>query len=123
VDPEEADLILRAAQAPVSLERPVGDDDGAEFGHLIPDERAQSPFDAAAESLAHRQLREALENLSYRERRVVELRYGLFGEHPRRLDEIGRIFGITRERARQIEETAVRKLSSLAETQGLREVA
>ena len=63
----------------------------------------------------------ALENLSYRERRVVELRYGLFGEQPRTLDDVGRMFGLTRERARQIEEHAVRKLASLAEAQGLRE--
>jgi RNA polymerase primary sigma factor len=126
IDPEEAELIMRASRAPVSLDKPVGgsgDDDAAELGHLIPDANAVSPFEAAAEALDRSRLAEALENLSYRERRIVELRYGLFGEQPRTLDDVGRMFGLTRERARQIEEHAVRKLASLAEAQGLRDVA
>ena len=126
IDPDEAELIMRASRAPVSLDKPVGgagDDDAAELGHLIPDQAAVSPFEAAAEALERSKLADALANLSYRERRIVELRYGLFGEQPRTLDAIGRMFGLTRERARQIEEHAVRKLSSLAEAQGLRDVA
>jgi len=125
VDPEEADFLLRASRAPVSLDKPVGgsDDDAAELGHLIPDATAESPFEAAAASVTRTRLAEALENLSYRERRIVELRYGLFGEHPRTLDEVGRMFGLTRERTRQLEEHAMRKLASLAEAQGLRDVA
>jgi RNA polymerase primary sigma factor len=124
VDVEEADLIMRMSQAPVSLDKPVGDDgDAAEFGHLIPDTAAESPFDAAVERMTRDRLREALENLSYRERRVLELRYGLGGEQPRTLDQVGRIFGLTRERTRQVEEHAIRKLSSLAEAQALRDVA
>jgi RNA polymerase primary sigma factor len=126
IDPDEAELIMVASRAPASLDKPVGsagDDDAAELGHLIPDEGAVSPFEAAAEALDRSRLALALENLSYRERRVVELRYGLFGEQPRTLDDIGRMFGLTRERARQIEEHAVRKLGSLAEAQGLREAA
>jgi RNA polymerase primary sigma factor len=127
IDPDEAELIMRASRAPVSLDKPVGggggEDDSAELGHLIPDQSAVSPFEAAAEALDRSRLSQALENLSYRERRIVELRYGLFGEQPRTLDEVGRMFGLTRERARQIEEHAVRKLASLAEAQGLREVA
>jgi RNA polymerase primary sigma factor len=126
IDPDEAELIMRASRSPVSLDKPVGgsgDDDAAELGHLIPDQGAVSPFEAAAEALDRSRLALALENLSYRERRVVELRYGLFGEQPRTLDDVGRMFGLTRERARQIEEHAVRKLSSLAEAQGLREAA
>ena len=124
VDPEEAGLIIRMAQAPVSLEKPVGDDaDGAEFGHLIEDTGAESPFEVAAENLTRDRLREALDNLSYRERRVLELRYGLDGEQARTLDQVGRVFGLTRERTRQIEEHAIRKLASLAEAQALREVA
>src|SRR5918997_357417 len=99
------------------------DIDPDELGHLIPDQGAVSPFEAAAEALDRSRLALALENLSYRERRVVELRYGLFGEQPRTLDDVGRMFGLTSERARQIEEHAVRKLSSLAEAQGLRDVA
>ena len=125
IDAEEAELIMTASRAPVSLDKPVGggDDDAAELGHLIPDQAAVSPFEAAAEALERSKLADALANLSYRERRIVELRYGLFGEQPRTLDAIGRMFGLTRERARQIEEHAVRKLSSLAEAQGLRDVA
>ena len=125
IDPDEAELIMGAARAPVSLDKPVGsgDDDAGELGHLIPDQGAVSPFEAAAEALDRSNLARALDNLSYRERRIVELRYGLFGEQLRTLDEIGRMFGITRERARQIEEHAVRKLGSLAEAQGLRNVA
>jgi RNA polymerase primary sigma factor len=124
VDPEEADVIIRAAQAPVSLERPVGDDgDAAELGHLIPDATAVSPFEAAVESMIKDRLQEALENLSYRERRIVELRYGLDGEQPRTLDEVGRVFSLTRERTRQIEESAIAKLGSLAEAQALRGAA
>jgi RNA polymerase primary sigma factor len=126
IDPDEAELIMTASRAPVSLDKPVGsagDDDAAELGHLFPDHAAVSPFEAAAEAIDRSRLAQALENLSLRERRIVELRYGLFGEQPRTLDDVGRTFGLTRERARQIEEHAVRKLSSLAEAQGLRDVA
>jgi RNA polymerase primary sigma factor len=124
IDPEEADLIMRMSQAPVSLDKPVGDDsDAAEFGHLIEDTRAESPFEVAAERMTRDGLREALENLSYRERRIIELRYGLGDEQPRTLDQVGRIFRLTRERTRQLEEHALRKLGSLAESQALREVA
>jgi RNA polymerase primary sigma factor len=123
VDFEEAEFLRRASQSPVSLDKPVGDDDAAELGHLIPDEAAESPFDSTAERMRREHLKEALENLSYRERRVLELRWGLFGEQPRTLDEVGRIFNLTRERTRQIEENAVRKLGTLAEMQALKEVA
>ena len=68
-----------------------------------------------------RKLKESLENLSYRERRVLELRYGLGGEHPRTLDEVGRTFNVTRERIRQIENQSLKKLQSLNEAQKLRE--
>src|ERR687894_1444512 len=90
---------------------------------FIADERAESPYERAAEILTKEALREALENLSYRERRVLELRYGLGGEHPRTLDEVGRTFNVTRERIRQIENQSLKKLQSLAEAQKLRDVA
>src|SRR5439155_1472277 len=115
--------IKRSAQAPVSLEKPVGDEEESEFGQFIADERAESPYERAAEILTKEALREALENLSYRERRVLELRYGLGGEHPRTLDEVGRTFNVTRERIRQIENQSLKKLQSLAEAQKLRDVA
>jgi RNA polymerase primary sigma factor len=127
LDLDEAEFLLRASKAPVSLDKPVGggaaDDDGAELGHLIPDPNAASPFDVAAEQMTRSRLADALQNLSYRERRVVELRHGLFGEQPRTLDEVGRMFNLTRERTRQVEEHALRKLASLAEAHGLRDVA
>src|ERR671916_58929 len=99
------------------------DPEEAEFGQFIADERAESPYERAAEILTKEALREALENLSYRERRVLELRYGLGGEHPRTLDEVGRTFNVTRERIRQIENQSLKKLQSLAEAQKLRDVA
>jgi RNA polymerase primary sigma factor len=123
IEPEEVDSIKRSAQAPVSLEKPVGDEEESEFGQFIADERAESPFERAAELVTKEALRVALENLSYRERRVLELRYGLGGEHPRTLDEVGRTFNVTRERIRQIENQSLKKLQSLAEAQKLREVA
>ena len=121
IDPDEVDSIKRSAQAPVSLEKPVGDEEESEFGQFIADERAESPYERAAEILTKEALREALENLSYRERRVLELRYGLGGEHPRTLDEVGRTFNVTRERIRQIENQSLKKLQSLAEAQKLRD--
>src|SRR5258706_1947749 len=123
IDPDEVDSIKRSAQAPISLEKPVGDEEESEFGQFIADEKAESPFDRAADLLTKEALKEALENLSYRERRVLELRYGLGGEHPRTLDEVGRTFNVTRERIRQIENQSLKKLQSLAEAQKLRDVA
>jgi RNA polymerase primary sigma factor len=76
IEPDEVDSIKRSAQAPVSLEKPVGDEEESEFGQFIADERAESPYERAAEILTKEALREALENLSYRERRVLELRAG-----------------------------------------------
>jgi RNA polymerase primary sigma factor len=121
IDPDEVDSIKRWAQAPVSLEKPVGDEEESEFGQFIADERAESPYERAAEILTKEALREALENLSYRERRVLELRYGLSGEHPCTLKEISSTFNVTRERIRQIENQSLEKLRSLREAQKLRD--
>jgi RNA polymerase primary sigma factor len=121
IDPEEIASIKRSAQAPISLEKPVGDDDQSEFGQLIPDEQAESPYERAAEILANEALRDALENLSYRERRVLELRYGLGDQHPRTLKEVAHRFGVTRERIRQIENHSLKKLQNLGEAQQLRD--
>jgi RNA polymerase primary sigma factor len=121
IDPEEVESIRRSAQAPISLEKPVGDEEQSEFGHLIADEQAESPYERAVETLTNEALREALENLSYRERRVLELRYGLDDQHPRTLDEVGRAFNVTRERIRQIEHQSLNKLQHLHKIQKLRE--
>jgi RNA polymerase primary sigma factor len=121
IEPAEVESIRRSAQAPISLEKPVGDEEQTEFGRLIADEQAESPYERAVEALTTEALREALENLSYRERRVLELRYGLGDQHPRTLDEVGRTFNVTRERIRQIEHQSLKKLQSLRETQRLRD--
>jgi RNA polymerase primary sigma factor len=121
IEPTEVASIKRSAQPPISLEKPVGDEEQSEFGQLIADERAESPFERAAEILTKEALRQALGNLSYRERRVLELSYGLDAEHPRTLDEVGRTFDVTRERIRRIENQALKKLQTLRETQNLRE--
>jgi len=113
IEPEQVESIRRFAQTPISLEKPVGDEEQSEFGQLIADEQAESPYERAVAALTNEALRQALENLSYRERRVLELRYGLGGEHPRTLDEVGRTFNVTRERIRQIEHQALKKLQNL----------
>jgi RNA polymerase primary sigma factor len=121
IEPDEVDSIKRSAQAPVSLEKPVGDEEESEFGQFIADDQAESPYDRAVEILTNEALRDALENLSYRERRVLELRYGLGGEHPRTLQEVGRTFNVTRERIRQIENQSLKKLQNLRAAHKLRD--
>jgi RNA polymerase primary sigma factor len=119
VGPEDVRSIRKSAQTPLSLEMPVGDGEESEFGNFIADERAESPYERAVEIITTEALREALENLSYRERRVLELRYGLGGEHPRTLGEVARTFNVTRERIHQIENASLRKLQDLAEADRL----
>jgi RNA polymerase primary sigma factor len=118
---EEIEAIMRSAQTPISLEKPVGDDDGTEFGQFIADEDVESPFDHTVRILERQALRDALENLSYRERRVIELRYGLGEKEPCTLEEVGRRFNVTRERIRQIEHQSLSKLQMLPQAQRLRD--
>jgi RNA polymerase primary sigma factor len=122
-DIAEVEQIRRSAQAPVSLEKPVGDEEESEFGHFLADESASPPDEAADTTLRKETLTRILGALSARERRVLELRYGLDGNHPRTLDEVGRTFNVTRERVRQIENQSLKKLQALAESQKLRDVA
>jgi RNA polymerase primary sigma factor len=119
----EVDGIRRTSQAPVSLEKPVGDDEESEFGHFIEDENVPLPDEAADTAFRAEALARCLGALNYRERRVLELRYGLNGEQPCTLDEVGRTFSVTRERIRQIENQGLKKLRALAESQKLRDVA
>ena len=121
--PEEVDQIRRSAQTPVSLEKPVGDEEESEFGHFLTDETAPLPDELAEETMRKEALRGILGSLSHRERRVLELRYGLDGEQPRTLDEVGRTFNVTRERIRQIENQSLKKLRALADAGKLRDVA
>ena len=120
---EEVEQIRRSAQTPVSLEKPVGDDDESEFGHFLTDQTAPLPDEAAEVALRREALRSILGSLSPRERAVLELRYGLDGQQPRTLDEVGRTFNVTRERIRQIEHQSLKKLRALAEANNVRDVA
>ena len=115
--------ILRVAQMPVSLEKPIGDEDESELGDFVADEAATSPFESATESLQREDIQRALDALPERERQVIELRFGLTGEEPMTLEEVGRAFGVTRERVRQIETNTLKKLKQLPEAQRLRELA
>jgi RNA polymerase primary sigma factor len=112
---DDVDHIRRSAQTPVSLERPVGEQDDAEFGDLLADETQELPEEAAHLALRKETLSKLLAMLSVREQKVLELRYGLGGEHPRTLDDVGRVFNLTRERIRQIENRSLKRLELLAQ--------
>jgi RNA polymerase primary sigma factor len=120
---DEVEQIMRSAQTPVSLEKPVGDEEESEFGHFLTDENVPLPDEAAEVAMRAETLKKILGSLSHRERRVLELRYGLDGEHPRTLDEVGRTFNVTRERIRQIENQSLKKLRAMADSLSLRDVA
>jgi RNA polymerase primary sigma factor len=118
---EEVREILRMAQHPVSLEKPIGEEEESELGDFVQDDLAESPFETATLSLRREDIERALGSLPERERRVIELRYGLNGQPPCTLEEVGRAFGVTRERIRQIENNTLKKLESLPEAQGLKD--
>ena len=115
--------ILRMAQQPVSLEKPVGEEEESELGDFVEDETAESPFEQASENLRRENVRRALEALPQREREVIEMRFGLTGARPYTLEEVGRAFGVTRERIRQIENNTLKKLEHLPEAQRLRDAS
>ncbi len=120
---EEVDQVRRTAQTPVSLEKPVGDDEESQFGHFLEDDSEPLPDEAADAIFRNETLAKALAMLGERERMVLELRFGLNGEAPRTLDEVGRAFNVTRERIRQIENHSLKKLRMLAVAQNLKNVA
>jgi len=114
---EEMDLpvekvreIIKIAQEPVSLETPIGEEEDSHLGDFIPDEDAPAPAEAAAFMLLKEQLEDVLDTLTAREEKVLRLRFGLDDGRPRTLEEVGQVFGVTRERIRQIEAKALRKL-------------
>jgi len=116
---DEVREILRMARLPLSLEQPLGEEDDSKLADFVEDELAESPFEVASVSLRRENLGRALSALPERERCVIELRFGLDGGQPRTLDQIGRAFGLTRERIRQIEDTTLKTLASLPEAQRL----
>jgi RNA polymerase primary sigma factor len=116
---EQVRETLRMAQLPVSLEKPIGEREDSKLADLVQDELAESPLDATSVSLRREDIKHALSALPERERRVIELRFGLHGGRPRTLDEVGRSFGVTRERIRQIENSTLNTLASLPEAQRL----
>ena len=118
---QKIDRVLRSAEEPVSLEGPVGDEDSSSLGDFIEDEDTPSPMDAAAREMLREQVQRALESLSDRERDVLELRFGLRDGREHTLEEVSRYFDVTRERVRQIEAKALRKLRHPARSRELRD--
>jgi RNA polymerase primary sigma factor len=118
---EEVREILRMSQLPVSLEKPIGEEEESSLGDFVEDELAESPYDTASLTLRREDIENALASLPDRERKVIELRFGLQGEQPSTLEEVGREFGVTRERIRQIENNTLKKLESLPEAQALKD--
>ena len=108
--PEKVREIMRVAQEPVSLETPIGEEEDSHLGDFIPDDEAPAPADAASHLLLKEQLRDVLNTLTPREEKVLSLRFGLEDGRPRTLEEMGKEFDVTRERIRQIEAKALRKL-------------
>ena len=112
--------IIKIAQDPVSLETPIGEEEDSHLGDFIPDESAPAPADAAFYALQREQLMEVLDTLTEREKKVICLRYGLDGGKSYTLEEVGEIFKVTRERIRQIEAKALRKLRTNRQIKNLR---
>jgi RNA polymerase primary sigma factor len=114
--------VLRIAQLPISLEKPIGEEEDSALGDFVKDEGAVSPFESATVIIQKENVRHALDTLPERERQVIMMRYGLDGRRPRTLEEVGRAFNVTRERIRQIENNTLKKLQRLPEAQRLRDL-
>ena len=116
---EEARRVLAMSRYPISLDRPVGNSEDSHFGDLLPDAGAESPAIGAAQEMLRSRISKVLKTLSYREREIIKLRYGLGDGYSYTLEEVGHIFKVTRERIRQIEAKAVRKLQQPSRSQEL----
>ncbi len=121
LSPEKVREILKVSQEPVSLETPIGEEEDSHLGDFIEDSDAVVPIDAASFILLQEQLDSVLHTLSEREKKVIQLRFGLTDGHPRTLEEVGREFGVTRERIRQIESKTLSKLRHPSRSQKLRD--
>jgi RNA polymerase primary sigma factor len=119
--PQKVREILKISQEPVSLETPIGEEEDSQLGDFIEDEDATMPVEAVSEIMRKEELSAVLGTLTHRERKVIELRFGLKGEHPRTLEEVGQKFGVTRERIRQIEAKTLAKLKAYRDSQRLRD--
>lgn len=119
--PERVREIQKISQEPVSLETPIGEEEDSQLGDFIEDDAAVAPPDAASFSMLQEQLSKTLEGLAERERKVISLRFGLEDGHPRTLEEVGREFGVTRERIRQIESKTLAKLRHPSRSQKLKD--
>jgi RNA polymerase primary sigma factor len=108
--PEKVEEIVKVSQLPISLESPIGDEEDSHLGDFIEDRNALPPADAASRQLLKEQIDDVLSTLSHREQRVIQLRFGLEDGRSRTLEEVGKEFNVTRERIRQIEAKALRKL-------------
>jgi RNA polymerase primary sigma factor len=115
--------IMRITQQPISLEKPVGEEDDSALADFVEDASAASPFELASEALRRENVSRVLASLPRREREVIEMRYGIVGGRSRTLEEVGRAFNITRERVRQIENRTLKKLQTLPQAQQLREAS
>ncbi len=121
ISPERVREILKISQEPVSLETPIGEEEDSHLGDFIEDRAALAPADAASYQLLKEQIGDVLNTLSGRERRVLQLRFGLEDGRSRTLEEVGREFSVTRERIRQIEAKALRKLRHPTRSRKLRD--
>jgi RNA polymerase primary sigma factor len=121
ITPDRVEEVRRYGRLPISLETPIGEEGDTELGSLIEDPNAVSPLDAVADQLLKEQLARALDSLDGREEHVLRLRFGLDDGRPRTLEEVGHEFGLTRERIRQIESHALRKLRHPSRSRKLRE--
>jgi RNA polymerase primary sigma factor len=118
--PAKVREIIKISQQPLSLESPIGDEADSRLGDFIEDEEATAAVDAVSEIMQNEDLTQVLSMLPLRERKVIELRFGLMGEQPRTLNDVGQRFGVSRERIRQIENKTLAKLASYREAQQLR---
>jgi RNA polymerase primary sigma factor len=116
---EEARRVLAMTRFPISLDRPVGNSEDSQFGDLLPDGGVESPATGASHEMLRSRINKVLKTLSYREREIIKLRYGLGDGYSYTLEEVGHIFKVTRERIRQIEAKAVRKLQQPSRSQEL----
>jgi RNA polymerase primary sigma factor len=120
ITPQRVREILKLTQDPLSLEKPVGEEGDSQLGDFLEDESAVAPVEAVGDVMQGEQLVGVLGLLTHRERKIIELRFGLEDEYPRTLDEVGQQFGLSRERIRQIEGKTLAKLKSYRQSQSLK---